>query len=141
MRQRAVQRTVRRAPTPDGVHARSPILDAIAADGCTADLETIHLDCDYDNPKIRRELTDAELPDHVIQRRRQPGNHRPGTITLELRCIVEATKQPAVERRAVPPQHLQPPRSVLSRGHRADRRQTARVQRPLLPWTRGRRDC
>ena len=29
--------------------------------------------------------------DHVIQRRRQPGDHRPKSITLGLRWIVEAT--------------------------------------------------
>ncbi len=68
-----------------------PTLDAIAADGWVAEIETIHLDRGYDYPKIRRQLIDAGLADHVIQRRRQPGDHRPKSITLGLRWIVEAT--------------------------------------------------
>lgn len=51
----------------------------------------MHLDRGYDFPKIRRQLIDAGLSDHVIQRHRQPGDSRPTTITLGLRWIVEAT--------------------------------------------------
>ena len=50
----------------------------------------MHLDRGYDYPKIRRQLTDAGLDDHVIQRRRQPGDRRPKQLTLGLRWIVEA---------------------------------------------------
>ena len=67
-----------------------PTLDAIAANGWTAEIDTIHLDRGYDYPKIRRQLIEAGLDDHVIQRRRQPGDHRPKSITLGLRWIVEA---------------------------------------------------
>jgi hypothetical protein len=50
----------------------------------------MHLDRGCDYPKISRQLFDAGLPDHVIQRRRQPGDTRPKSITLGLRRIVEA---------------------------------------------------
>ncbi len=73
------------------VRMLAPTLDAITADGWIAEIETIHLDRGYDYPKIRRQLMDAGLDDHVIQRRRQPGDHRPKSITLGLRWIVEAT--------------------------------------------------
>jgi hypothetical protein len=51
----------------------------------------MHVDRGYDYPKIRRQLIDAGLPDHVIQQRHQPSDHRPKTITIGLRWIVEAT--------------------------------------------------
>jgi hypothetical protein len=73
------------------VRMLQPTLDAIAAEGWTAEIETVHLDRGYDYPKIRRQLVDAGLADHIIQRRRQPGDHRPKSITLGLRWIVEAT--------------------------------------------------
>jgi transposase len=80
----------------DGAHRNdvrmlAPTLDAIAAHGWLNEIETTHLDRGYDYPKIRRLLTDAGLPDHVIQRRREPGDERPKSITLGLRWIVEAT--------------------------------------------------
>ncbi len=73
------------------VRLLEPTLDAMNAGGWTGEIETMHLDRGYDYPKIRRQLLDAGLPDHVIQRRRQPGDTRPKTITLGLRWIVEAT--------------------------------------------------
>ena len=73
------------------VRLLEPTIDAIAANGWLDEIDTIHLDRGYDYPKIRRQLTAAGLDDHVIQRRRQPGDHRPKTITLGLRWIVEAT--------------------------------------------------
>ena len=51
----------------------------------------MHLDRGYDYPKIRRQLVETGLPDHVIQRRNKPGDRRPKQITLGLRWIVEAT--------------------------------------------------
>ena len=80
----------RRRPPQRRPHAR-PTLDAIAAHAWLNEIETTHLDRGYDYPKIRRLLTDAGLPDHVIQRRREPGDDRPKSITLGLRWIVEAT--------------------------------------------------
>jgi len=59
----------------------APTLDAIAAHGWLNEIETTHLDRGYDYPKIRRLLTDAGLEDHVIQRRRQPGDDRPKSMT------------------------------------------------------------
>lgn len=73
------------------VRLLEPTLDAMNTGGWTDEIETMHLDRGYDYPKIRRQLFDAGLPDHVIQRRRQPGDTRPKTITLGLRWIVEAT--------------------------------------------------
>ena len=64
---------------------------ASAANGWLGEIDAVHLDRGYDNPKIRRPLGAAGLDDHVIQRRCQPGDHRPKTITLGLRWIVEAT--------------------------------------------------
>ena len=63
----------------------------IAANGWLHEIDAIHLDRGYNYPEIRRQLTAAGLDDHVIQRRHQPGDHRPKTVTLGLRWIVEAT--------------------------------------------------
>jgi Putative transposase of IS4/5 family (DUF4096)/Transposase DDE domain len=49
------------------VRMLAPTLDALAAHGWLNEIETTHLDRGYDYPKIRRLLTDAGLPDHVIQ--------------------------------------------------------------------------
>jgi transposase len=73
------------------VRMLAPTIDAITANGWLTEIETTHLDRGYDYPKIRRQLTDAGLVDHVIQRRRQPGDTRPKPLTLGLRWIVEAT--------------------------------------------------
>lgn len=68
----------------------APTLEAIAENHWTSEIEIVHLDRGYDYPKIRRQLIDAGLADHVIQRRRNRGDHRPKTITFGLRWIVEA---------------------------------------------------
>ena len=68
----------------------APTLDALTANGWIGEIDTVHLDRGYDYPKIRAQLTAAGLDDHVIQRRRQPGDRRPKTLTLGLRWIVEA---------------------------------------------------
>jgi transposase len=73
------------------VRMLEPTLDALAAGGWLDEIETTHLDRGYDYPKIRRLLADAGLDDHVIQRRRQPGDTTPTPIRLGLRWIVEAT--------------------------------------------------
>jgi transposase len=56
----------------------------------TAEIETVHLDRGYDFPVIRRMLTDANLGDHVIQRRKKAGETKPQPMRLGLRWIVEA---------------------------------------------------
>jgi transposase len=73
------------------VRLLEPTIDAIAEQGWLTEIDTMHLDRGYDYPKIRRQLVAAGLHDHVIQRRRQPGDQRPKSITLGLRWIVEAT--------------------------------------------------
>jgi hypothetical protein len=74
-----------------GIRLLAPTIDAIATNGWLDEIDTLHLDRGYDYPKIRRHLIAAGLEDHVIQRRRQPGDHRPKSITLGLRWILEAT--------------------------------------------------
>ena len=68
-----------------------PTLEAVAANGLLADIETLHLDRGYDYPAIRRRLTELGIDDHVIQRRgtKTPGKKQP--LNLGLRWIVEAT--------------------------------------------------
>lgn len=74
------------------VRLLEPTLDAIAAHGLLADVDTMHLDRGYDYPKIRRQLNAAGLDDLVIQRRRRPGEEdKPMPMRLGLRWIVEAT--------------------------------------------------
>lgn len=73
------------------VRMLAPTLDDIAANGWLDEIDTVHLDRGYDYPKIRRQLADAGLEDHVIQRRREPGDTAPKSLRLGLRWIVEAT--------------------------------------------------
>lgn len=72
------------------VRMLEPTIQAIAANGWLDEIDTVHLDRGYDYPKIRSQLDDAGLADHCIQRRRQPGDTAPKTLTLGLRWIVEA---------------------------------------------------
>ena len=69
-----------------------PTLDAVAANGLLADIETLSLDRGYDYPIVRTRLAGYGLTDLDIQRRGTkppPGTaHR---LTLGLRWIVEAT--------------------------------------------------
>jgi len=55
------------------------------------DIDTLHLDRDYDYPVIRRRLIALGFDDHVIQRRgtKTPGKKQP--LNLGLRWVVEAT--------------------------------------------------
>jgi transposase len=73
------------------VRMLAPTIDAIAAAGWTVEIDTVHLDRGYDYPKIRRQLINAGLGDHVIQPRRQAGDTTPKPLRLGLRWIVEAT--------------------------------------------------
>jgi transposase len=73
------------------VRMLTPTLDAIDTGGWLPEIDTVHLDRGYDYPKIRRQLIDVGLVDHIIQRRRAPGETGPKTLRLGLRWIVEAT--------------------------------------------------
>ncbi len=69
-----------------------PTLADVTRSGLLFDVETLHLDRGYDYPKIRNQLNDLGVTDHLIQRR----NHKPvdgkkPPLTLGLRWIVEAT--------------------------------------------------
>ena len=73
------------------VRMLGPTLDAIDAGGWLAEIDTVHLDRGYDYPKIRRQLAEAGLVDHIIQRRSTPGETGTKPLQLGLRWIVEAT--------------------------------------------------
>jgi transposase len=68
-----------------------PTIEAIAATGLLADIETLHLDRGYDYPVVRQRLDAFGLDDLNIQRRgtKKPGRKQP--VRLGLRWIVEAT--------------------------------------------------
>ena len=68
-----------------------PTLDAVAAAGLLADIDTLHLDRGYDYPVVRERLAAFGLDDLDIQRRgtKEPGKKQP--VRLGLRWIVEAT--------------------------------------------------
>jgi len=68
-----------------------PTVEAIAANGLLADVDTVHLDRGYDYPVVREWLAEHGLDDLCIQRRgtKQPGVKQP--VRLGLRWIVEAT--------------------------------------------------
>ena len=69
-----------------------PTLDAVAATGLLADIDTVCLDRSYDYPKIRRQLNAYGLDDLDIQKRgTKPKPGEPHRLTLGLRWIVEAT--------------------------------------------------
>lgn len=68
-----------------------PTIEAVAAAGLLADVDTLHLDRAYDFPIIREHLAVFGVHDLEIQRRgtKQPGKKQP--VRLGLRWIVEAT--------------------------------------------------
>lgn len=69
-----------------------PTLADVTRSGLLFDVETLHLDRGYDYPKIRRQLTELGVTDHLIQRRNQkPVDGKKPPLTLGLRWIVEAT--------------------------------------------------
>jgi transposase len=69
-----------------------PTLDAVAANGLIADIETLSLDRGYDYPIVRTRLAGYGLTDLDIQRRgTKPPPGTPHRLTLGLRWIVEAT--------------------------------------------------
>jgi transposase len=69
-----------------------PTLDAVAANGLIADIETLSLDRGYDYPIVRTRLAGYGLTDLDIQRRgTKPPPGTPHRLTLGLRWMVEAT--------------------------------------------------
>lgn len=68
-----------------------PTIEAIAATGLLADIDTLHLDRGYDYPIVRQRLAAFGLHDLDVQRRgtKEPGATQP--IRLGLRWIVEST--------------------------------------------------
>jgi transposase len=69
-----------------------PTLDAVAANGLIADIETLSLDRGYDYPIVRTRLAGYGLTDLDIQRRgTKPPPGTPHRLTLGLRWIVKAT--------------------------------------------------
>jgi transposase len=69
-----------------------PTLDAVAANGLIADIETLSLDRGYDYPIVRTRLAGYGLTDLDIQRRgTKPPPGTPHRLTLGRRWIVEAT--------------------------------------------------
>jgi transposase len=68
-----------------------PTIEAVAAAGLLADLDTLHLDRAYDYPIIRERLAALGVHDLEVQRRgtKKPGKKPP--VRLGLRWIVEAT--------------------------------------------------
>ena len=69
-----------------------PTLEAVAATGLLADVDTMHLDRGYDSGAVRAILRDAGLSEFEIQRR---GTKLPGLkdqpLRLGMRWVVEAT--------------------------------------------------
>lgn len=69
-----------------------PTLDAVATRGLLTDIETLHLDRGYDNPKARTLVTDTGIDDLVCSRRRPPGHATgPKQVPLGMRWPVERT--------------------------------------------------
>jgi transposase len=68
-----------------------PTLEAVAAAGLLAAIDTLHLDRGYDYPIIRERLATFGVHDLEVQRRgtKKPGKKQP--VRLGLRWIVEAT--------------------------------------------------
>jgi transposase len=68
-----------------------PTIEAVAATGLLADIDTLHLDRGYDYPIVRERLAAFGLTDLNVQRRgtKEPGKKQP--VRLGLRWIVEAT--------------------------------------------------
>ena len=67
-------------------------LDAVAARGLLADVETLHLDRGYDNSIVRAECARRGISDLVIAERRKTGTARaPSRVPLGLRWPIERT--------------------------------------------------
>ena len=73
------------------VRLLEPTLEAVAANGLLEDIETLHLDRDYDYPVVRDRLAALGLHDVCIQRRgaKTPKARQP--VHLKMRWIVEST--------------------------------------------------
>ena len=69
--------------------------DAIAARGLLCDVETLHLDRGYDNPRVTQACSERGLRDVVCGKRRPPGaGKRPTRLPLGMRWPVEPEPLP-----------------------------------------------
>jgi hypothetical protein len=106
-------------------------LDAVADAGLLTDIDTLHLDRGYDYPVVRAQLAALGLEDLDIQRR---GTKEPGTkqsVRLGLRWIVEPPTRGGRTTASFAATPTVVAGSALPRHHRAHRRQTHRLPRPL----------
>jgi len=71
----------------------APTMDALAARGLLADVDTLHLDRGYDADTVRAALADRGIHDAVIARKRKRGHPTPAIqpLRLGLRWAVERT--------------------------------------------------
>src|SRR5680860_1465650 len=71
----------------------APTMDALAARGLLADVDTLHLDRGYDADTVRAALADRGIHDAVIARKRKRGHPTPALqpLRLGLRWAVERT--------------------------------------------------
>ena len=115
-----------------------PTLDAVAATGLLADIDTVCLDRSYDYPKIRRQLNAYGLDDLDIQKRgTKPKPGEPHRLTLGLRWIVEATNSwwsnYGQLRRSTDRTNRHRHAALRLRNHRVDHRPTHRPPKPVEP--------
>ncbi|MEP6666699.1 MAG: hypothetical protein ABJA81_09650 [Nocardioidaceae bacterium] len=82
----------RRRREPQRRHARRATLDAVAAAGLLADIETLHLDRGYDNTRVRVACAERDLTDVVCAKLRRRGRGRVRKrVPLGMRWPVECT--------------------------------------------------
>jgi hypothetical protein len=68
----------------------APTLDAVAARGLLADIETLHLDRGYDNTRVETACVERGLADVICAKRRKPGTGRKKlAVPLGMRWPVE----------------------------------------------------
>ena len=111
-----------------------PTLGAVAAAGLLEDIGTLHLDRGYDYPVVRSRLaalgiaTSTPTPRHQTARNQQ-AHHARASLDRRIHQLL------AVQLRTTAPQHRPPkrppPRRSMPRHHRAHRRQTTHLPRPL----------
>jgi len=70
----------------------APTLDTVAKRGLLTDIETLHLDRGYDNPKVRTLVAEIGITDLVCSRKRPRGQgSEPKRVPLGMRWPVERT--------------------------------------------------
>jgi transposase len=103
----------------------APTLNAVAARGLLAEIDTVHLDRGYDANTVREALAARGIDDAVIVKRRTPSDPKPADqpLRLGLRWAVERTNSWFVQLRAATPQHrpvAHPPAGPTRARHRTD---------------------